>query len=429
MSQGTRPIKVLWVSDSPLLGTGFGHVTRETTTRLAGAGGFEVRCLGWGYDGWPYDRARFPFLIYPSQAGSHGQDNFERVIGEFQPDVVITLAEIWMIDWLQTHPTRPRFKWIAYFPMDGGPFYPPWEPLLKDVDELVAMSEFGRQIFEQGLSSKRIHVIYHGVDTAVFRPLPDRDRLKSHERFRGKCVVGCVARNQPRKNMPALIKAFALASARNDQLHLFLHMNPCDVGYDLVTLLRRHRLEGKADVTGPDFSLHQALSDEQLNRLYNVFDMTVLPSVAEGFGLPIIESFAAGVPVVATDYSACSELVRGRGELVRVLATVTAGANLIEHAVLDVADLAARIENLAGNPDLRRRHAEAGLEFARSLTWENLMPRWFDLIRSVAGVELQVCGSVAGAGVCQAIDGHRRSALVSPNELLDGVVSRRETES
>jgi len=382
-----QPLRILWVSDSPLLGTGFGRVTREVTSRLARVPGFEVACLGWGYDGWPYDRASFPAVIYPSQAPTDGQDTFEKVIHEFKPDVVITLAEIWMIDWLPAHPVRPRFKWIAYFPVDGGPFYPPWEPILKDADEVVAMSEFGREVFQSSVPSKRIHHIYHGVDPTVFRPLPERDRLKSHERFRGKFVVGCVARNQPRKNIPALVKAIALLASRIDNVHLCLHMNPCDVGYDLVTLLRRYRLEGRADVTGPNFSLDQALDDEQLNRLYNLFDITVLPSGGEGFGLPIIESFAAGVPVVATDYSACSELVRGRGELVRVLTTVTVGVNLIEHAVIDVEDLATRIEKLYRDPELVRQYSAAGLAFARSLSWDELMPKWLQLIRSTARTE------------------------------------------
>ena len=373
-------LRILWVSDSPLLGTGFGRVTREVVCRLGRVPGLEVACLGWGYDGWPYDRARFPAAVYPSHAPTHGQDNFEKVVLEFRPDVVISLAEIWMIDWLPAHPVRPRFKWVAYFPVDGGPFYPPWEQVIKNADEVVAMSDFGRDVLQSGVPSKRIHRIYHGVDPTVFRPLPDRERLKSHERFRGKFVVGCVARNQPRKNIPALVKAFAVLSSRIENAHLYLHMNPCDVGYDLVTLLRRYGLEGRADVAGPNFSLDQALEDEQLNRLYNLFDVTVLPSTGEGFGLPIIESLAAGVPVVATDYSACPELVRGRGELVRVVTTVTMGVNLIEHAVVDVEDLAGRIENLYREPALVRQYADAGRAFAESLSWERLMPQWFRLL-------------------------------------------------
>ena len=388
MSHTKQPVRVLWVSDSPLVASGFGRVTREITTRLAQVPGLEVACLGWGYDGWPYDRSRFPLVIYPSPGPAQDAVNLERVISDFTPHVVITLGEIWMLDWLHTHPVRPKFKWIGYFPLDGGPFYPPWETMLKNVDELVTTSEFGRQIFQDGLPSRRIHVIYHGVDTAVFRPLPERERLKSHERIRGKFVVGCVARNQPRKNIPALVKAFAQLSARIEDLHLYLHMNPCDVGYDLVTLLHRYRLQGRADVSGPDFSLHESLADEQLNRLYNLFDVMVLPSTGEGFGLPIIESFAAGVPVMATDYSACSELVRGRGELVRMLTTVTAGTNLIEQAVIDVEHLSSCIEKLYRTPKLARQHAEAGLAFARDLTWASLMPKWLQLISSTTGTEL-----------------------------------------
>jgi glycosyltransferase involved in cell wall biosynthesis len=89
---------------------------------------------------------------------------------------------------------------------------------------------------------------------------------------------------------------------------------------------------------------------------------------------------AAGVPVVATDCSACSELVSGRGELVRTLTTVTVGMNLIEHAVIDVEDLAACIEKLYRNPELARQYAETGLRFARSLNWDQQMPRWLQLI-------------------------------------------------
>ncbi|MCI0748442.1 MAG: glycosyltransferase family 4 protein [Verrucomicrobia subdivision 3 bacterium] len=381
-------VRVLWVSDSPLTGSGFARVTREITTRLAKMPGLQIACVGWNHDGWPYERARFPLIVFPSRDCSD-TTSFERAFRDFKPQVVITLGEIWMVDWLQRHPLRPQFKWIGYFPVDGRPFYPPWEPLLKDVDELVTMSEFGRQVFQSGLPSRKIHMIYHGVDTETFHPLADRDRLKSHERFRGKFVVGCVARNQPRKNIPALVKAVAQLCGKINNLHLYLHMNPCDVGYDIVTLLHRYRLEGRADVSGPEFNMHQPLEDEQLNRLYNIFDVMALPSVAEGFGLPILESFAAGVPVVATDYSACSELVRGRGELVRILTTVCAGTNLIEHAVLDVADLAARIEKLYHNPKLANQYAQEGLEFARELTWDGLMPKWLALIATTAGVDVR----------------------------------------
>jgi glycosyltransferase involved in cell wall biosynthesis len=381
-------MKLLWMSDSPLLATGFGRVTREITRRLAQVPGLEVACLGWGYDGWPHNHEEFPVTIYPARSRAFGQDSFERVIHEFKPDVVITLAELWMIEWIHAHALRPRFKWIGYFPLDGGPFYPPWERVLKDVDEVVAMSTFGQRVFQEGVPSKRIHVIYHGVDTAVFRPLAERPALKAQERFKDKFVIGCVARNQPRKNVPALVKAVAMLAPRLDRLHLYLHMDPCDVGYDMVTLLHRYRLEGRADVSDPSFCLNVGLDDAQLNRLYNLFDIMVLPSTGEGFGLPILESLAAGIPVVATDYSACTELVRGRGELARVLTTVTTGANLIEQAIVDVDDLGACIEKLYGDPKLTREYGAAAREFAEGLAWDKLIPQWLEVIRLATGADV-----------------------------------------
>jgi glycosyltransferase involved in cell wall biosynthesis len=154
-------------------------------------------------------------------------------------------------------------------------------------------------------------------------------------------------------------------------------------------------MEGLADISDPEFSVRHSLEDAQLNRLYNLFDVTVLPTAGEGFGLPIIESMAAGVPVVATDCSACSELLRGRGELVRVSTMVMEGINLIEHAVTDVEDLAGCIERLYGNPKLVKQHAEAGLAFARTLTWDSLMPKWLELIQSMTGAELKFPGQPA----------------------------------
>ncbi|NCQ29488.1 MAG: glycosyltransferase family 4 protein, partial [Armatimonadetes bacterium] len=49
--------------------------------------------------------------------------------------------------------------------------------------------------------------------------------------------------------------------------------------------------------------------------IYNLFDVMVLPTMGEGFGLQFLEAMACGIPVVATDCSAVTELLEGRGEL------------------------------------------------------------------------------------------------------------------
>jgi glycosyltransferase involved in cell wall biosynthesis len=293
-----------------------------------------------------------------------------------------------MLDWLPAHQRRPKFRWIAYLPIDGGPFYPPWKSILSDADLLVAMSEFGRGVLAAGLPTRQIECARHGVDLDRFHPLSDREHLKQNPRLRGKFVVVCVARNQARKNLPTLVKAFALLVRKGLPVHLLLHTNPCDVGFDLVTLFQRYGLEGHADISPPTFSVDSPWEDSTLNQVYNLADAMVLPSVGEGFGLPLLEAMAAGVPVVTGEHSACCELVRGHGELSRVLTTVTTGANLIEYPVLDVEDLAARIEKLYRDPGLRQEYSAAGVAFAKGLSWDRLIPQWLNLIGSTAGVDL-----------------------------------------
>ena len=146
-------VRVLWLSESPLLATGFGRATREITRRLAQCAGIELACCGWSYDGFPYESHQFPLRIYPAASGSFGQDTFERAVNHFRPHVVISLAEIWMVQWLASHPTRGQFKWLAYFPIDSGPLYPPWEGMLMSVDEIVVVSQFGVEVLKAGIPS------------------------------------------------------------------------------------------------------------------------------------------------------------------------------------------------------------------------------------------------------------------------------------
>ena len=212
--------------------------------------------------------------------------------------------------------------------------------------------------------------------------------MKAHPRFAGRFVVGCVARNQTRKNLPALVDAFTRLSKRYPDLHLYLHSSCSDSGSDLVTLLRRSGLRGRADLAHPDFSVVRGLSDFEMNQLYNLFDVMALPTCAEGFGLPILESMSAGVPVVATDCSACSELVNERGELVAVKTSITLGTNLLQQSIVDVEDLAACIEKLYLSSSLRNQYGHAGRTFAEGLTWDRVFLQWLDVLSATSGVDL-----------------------------------------
>ncbi len=375
-------VKILWMSDPPTFFTGFGTVTREILTRLVHTNRYQIACLGWGYDGWPYNRQQIPFDIYPSYNPNLNRDILLRVLEEYQPNILITLGDIWMVDWIADLPNRSKFKFLPYFPIDGEPLYPPWSKFIRDADVAVTYSKFAQRLVQKSLPDITPELIYHGVDTHVFRPLKKEEYQRPAE-LKNKFIVGCVARNQPSKNLPALIKAFARFCEDKANAVLYLHTNPDDIGWDILDLLRRYKVFNRTCIS-KSASIQKGLDKGKLNEIYNLFDVMVLPTAGEGFGLPILEAMAAGVPVIATDYSSCVELLDGRGELIKVKEFLTAGRHNIEYAIPDIEDLVAKLDLLFTRSDLREKHSKAGLEFARTLGWDEIVKSWDSLLMNVA---------------------------------------------
>lgn len=372
--------KLLWMSDAPMLVSGFGTVTRDILARLP-RDRFDVRAVGWGHSGWPYDREAFPYDIYPSNPNTFGRDSLQGAVNHFRPDIIVGLADVWMLAALAELPRDGTFRKIAYYPLDGAPFPKEWRATLEQFDALVAYSEFGRAVTLAACPDLDIELIYHGIDTNVFRPL-DKAEVKQKFKVEGKFVVGCVARNQPRKQLPLLIRAFAQFHRSHPDSVLLLHTDPDDIGWDLDGLVTRYGVDD-ATIISRVQNVTRGISAADLNFVYNCMDVMALPTAGEGFGLPIVEAMAAGVPVVVTDYSACKEFAEGRGELIAVKEFLTMGRVNIDHAVINVDDLTAKLVKLANDPALRERYARDGRAFAETLDWDRIMPQWLELLERV----------------------------------------------
>lgn len=123
----------------------------------------------------------------------------------------------------------------------------------------------------------------------------------------------------------------------------------------------KHQLNGRVKLHGSIASPQQALGQ---------MDVLVLPSEAEGFGLVLIEAMAAGVPVVATDVPGIRNVVTG--EKTGILVPVG-----------DVDALAAGIERMLTNAELRSRVIEAGRrEVEAKYTWDQVLPKYRELLRT-----------------------------------------------
>jgi glycosyltransferase involved in cell wall biosynthesis len=110
------------------------------------------------------------------------------------------------------------------------------------------------------------------------------------------------------------------------------------------------------------------VSEEELVGLYNVADVFVLPSLYEGFGLPVLEAMACGTPVVAANAASLPEVVGDAGLLVD-----PRSPEAIAEAIAQV------LEDPALASDLRER----GFQRARAFTWEQNALRTLEVYHRV----------------------------------------------
>ena len=382
-SSTLRP-RVLWVSESPRLHTGHGRVTDEISKRLAAGGKYEVGVLGWGAE--PYLDGECTMFAPGPQPWLSARVN--RVIEDFGPDVVVTSGPLLALGVMEEVSLRPFVSWVGYATFEASPVPVALRAVLRRMDRAVVPSAWCRSALvderspHESRKGSPVRVIPCAVDSQDFHPRPDRDDLRAAYGLAQKFVVGCVARNHFRKQIPVLLKAFARFAKRHREALLYLHMDPDGPVWRLPELVKQHRLERRVAFTrglvGP-----VGTTTQTLNAIYNLFDVMVLPTMGEAFGLPILEAMAAGVPVIGTACSAVNELVEGRGELIAVRDWLTMNWDNAEYALPDADGLVEKLELLYADQELRLEYGRRGRAFAETMTWDRAAVAWKRLLDGV----------------------------------------------
>jgi hypothetical protein len=320
------PDAIYWHSNGPLAPTGYGQQTAQVTRRLRDAGYDVSICAFYGqqagmseWEGipiFPTDSTHFAKTMLPFYVG--------KVAGDGDPrDVqVITLMDVWALN--EAYKSLAAMKVACWTPVDHDPLPPRVAQFFALTDARpIAMSRFGEEQLERGGFDPLY--VPHAIDTAVFRPLPEeRVRLRAELEIPPDAfVVGMVANNQgdapPRKSFPQLFQAFRifLDEHVDEDVYLYLH---CDLfgfnqGIHLLNLAEIVGIPHDRIVTTDQLDYHLGLPQERLAGIYSTFDVLAAPSMGEGFGIPIIEAQACGVPVIVTNWTSMPELT-GAGWLV-----------------------------------------------------------------------------------------------------------------
>ena len=229
--------------------------------------------------------------------------------------------------------------------------------VFQQMDLILAISESARSdaIAKLDILPERIVNIGAAVSGAFGRiesidPDRSRETLRRHG-LRSRFVLYTGAAD-PRKNVDFLLRAYAALPA---QLR-------AEVQLAIVSGLHeaeRRALAQRATALGieSDIALIGYIPDEDLNLLYNTCDLFVLPSLYEGFGLPLLEAMTCGACVIASDASSLPEIV-GRRD---VLFDPT-----------DHAGLTRMLRDLLDAPERRHELAAANLLRSRQFSWDNV---------------------------------------------------------
>ena len=216
-------------------------------------------------------------------------------------------------------------------------------------DAIIAVSRFTASQVEQLLNvePKRIHVIPHGVHLPSAKPHPKENFVLS---------AGVI---QKRKNIGRLVQAFEKMPKG-----WRLILAGATEGFGAADELRAvEQSPRRADIELPGH-----VSRAELDAFYARARIFAFPSLDEGFGMPVLEAMAHGVPVITSHVSAMPEVAGGAALLVDPL---------------NVGELASSLYQLAEDEALRADLSERGLSRARLFPWSNAIERTWDVYQKL----------------------------------------------
>lgn len=336
---------VMWMSDSFNAPSGFGQQTFHSVSRLtSGDDPIHVDNIAWQFNGNPILLNDY-WRVLPG-TGRFAEGIFPHHIKIYKPDLVITLADLWNVQHILNKRREHDFKWMEWLPIDGEPLRGSirWTAAYNEIDVIVAMSDFGERILTKGRGMfedkfknevpTQIEKNYHGIPTELYKPYNKDDRaalrsnydwqddfffdtkirkemIKGEKNLNDYFIYGVVARNQPRKNYPELIQAWAEFAELYDDVLLWLHTSPTDPARKVVNLHFLVDQLGCADsvIFSDSVSNFYGMSSKQMADVYNMFDCHFLPTAGEGFGIPTIEAMSCGTYAAVTDFTTGSELI------------------------------------------------------------------------------------------------------------------------
>jgi glycosyltransferase involved in cell wall biosynthesis len=288
-----RSKKVIVWEGCQLYRSSLALVNRELCSRIAGSRDFRLRLL-------PVEPEQHAGVCAPQVAR-----RLQSLMGAKNSDPCdVYIRHGWPPDF--TRPPRAK-KFVMIQPWEYGKIPPAWiEPINRQVDEVWVPS---RHVFESfvasGISPEKVWLVPNGVTTSVFKPEGPAMSLKTDKKFRFLFVGGTIWR----KGIDVLLKGYCSAFGRADGVCLVIKDMGANSFYKgqcaADAIARLQQQPGAPEV----LYLADDLSEQEMAQLYRSCHCLVHPYRGEGFGLPVAEAAACGLPAILSRGGAADDFV------------------------------------------------------------------------------------------------------------------------
>lgn len=286
-------VRVAW-EGSQFVHHSLALINRELSILLAGNPGIDLAVV-------PYE---------PHQFGPESDPRFkliaDRIIQTPSHPVDVHIRHQWPPNF--TPP--PSGHWVMIQPWEYGRLPEQWiEPMTNLVDEVwVPSTHVKKSYLASGVPADRVQVIPNGVNVEIFHPEAKRHPLETRKTFKFLFVGGTIWR----KGVDVLLEAYRSAFRREDDVVLVIKDMGMDSFYrnqDGGGMIRKVQ----EDPAAPEILyLTAMLSEREMPGLYAACDCLVHPYRGEGFGLPVLEAMACGLPVIVTAGGATDDFCTAR---------------------------------------------------------------------------------------------------------------------
>jgi glycosyltransferase involved in cell wall biosynthesis len=237
---------------------------------------------------------------------------------------------------------------------------------VKNADSLIAISQTTKNDilkFYPTVRAEKIKVIRHGFDQKLFQSEISQslsEEILASYKLKAKNYLLYVGAIQPRKNLITLVKAFEELKKSRPEMKLVIAGEPAWNFEETFERIKESLFKDDIIITGK-------VPFNQLPTFYRRASLFVFPTLYEGFGIPVLEAFASGIPVVCAGNSSLLEV---------------AGQAALYFDAENVEQLAESIEKVLSDEALAEKMIQAGRLQAQKFSWEKCAKETLEFIGS-----------------------------------------------